>query len=374
MHVTRLEVRDFRSHARLELDLQGGITVLEGPVGAGKTNLIEAVHVGCTGRSFRTSNERELIRFGTKTARVRLRIAVTGAEHTTEVVVQSSGPKSVRRDGTRVTHPQAGDPPFFVCVFAPDHLELVKGPGGGRRARLDDLTATVWPARRGTRAAYTKALAQRNALLGRVRARAVGADSLHVWDRELARHGIELIEHRRELISALAEPFARRAGELGLPEPSEIVYRPRSSAASAEELEAELRERLDADLERGFTLHGPHRDDLVLRADTRDLRRYGSQGQQRLGLLALLLAERDVLRTTRDTSPVMLLDDVLSELDPDRRASLLNTLGDSGQTLISTADARTVPEDAAAVQLQVRPADPPAEWPSASGDLAEEIA
>ena len=90
------------------------------------------------------------------------------------MVVQSSGPKSVRRDGARVTHPQAGDPPFFVCVFAPDHLELVKGPGGGRRARLDDLTATVWPARRGTRAAYAKALAQRNALLGRVRARAVG--------------------------------------------------------------------------------------------------------------------------------------------------------------------------------------------------------
>jgi DNA replication and repair protein RecF len=370
LHVAHLEVRDFRSHARLELDLQDGITVLEGPVGAGKTNLIEAVHVGCTGRSFRTSNERELIRFGTKTARVRLRIAVGGAEHTTEVVVQSGGPKSVRRDGTRVTHPQAGDPPFFVCVFAPDHLELVKGPGGGRRARLDDLTSTVWPARRGTRAAYAKALAQRNALLGRVRARAVGPDSLHVWDRELARHGIELIEHRRELIAALSTPFARRSGELGLPEPCEIVYRPRSSATTAAELEVELRERLDADLERGFTLHGPHRDDLLLRADTRDLRRYGSQGQQRLGLLALLLAERDVLRTMRDTSPVMLLDDVLSELDPGRRANLLGTLADSGQTLISTADARTVPDDATAVQLQVRPVTPPPD----SGELAEEIA
>ena len=197
MHVSRLELRDFRSHARADIELGAGITVLEGPVGAGKTNLLEAVHVGCTGRSFRTSNERELVRFGTSAARVRLHVDAGGARHTTEVVVQPRGPKSVRRDGTRVAHPQAGDPPFFVCVFAPDHLELVKGPAGARRARLDDLVATVWPARRAVRAAYAKALAQRNALLGRVRARAAAPDSLHVWDRELARHGVELMAHRR---------------------------------------------------------------------------------------------------------------------------------------------------------------------------------
>ena len=357
MHVSRLDLRDFRSHARAELELADGITVLEGPVGAGKTNLIEALHVGCTGRSFRTSNERELIRFGTQTARVRLCVDVAGVEHTTEVVLQSRGPKSVRRDGARVTHPQAGDPPLFVCVFAPDHLELVKGPAGGRRARMDDFTAMIWPARRGTRASYTKALSQRNALLGRVRARAAGPESLHVWDRELARHGIELMEHRRDLAAALAEPFTRRAAELGLPTPAEIAYRPRSAASSSEELEAELRERLDSDLERGFTQHGPHRDDLALRADTRDLRRYGSQGQQRLGLLALLLAERDVLRSMRDTSPVMLLDDVLSELDPDRRASLLGTLGTPGQTLISTADESTVPAGVGAAWLRIRPSE-----------------
>ena len=355
MYVSRLEVRDFRSHARLELEPAAGITVLEGPVGAGKTNLLEAIHVGCMGRSFRTSNERELIRFGERTARVQLHITAAGAAHTTEVVIQSRGPKAVKRDGTRVTHPHAGDPPFFVCVFAPDHLELVKGPAGSRRARLDDLTATVWPGRRGTRASYAKALAQRNALLGRVRARAAAPDSLHVWDRELARHGIELIEHRRELIDALAVPFAQRAQELGLPVPAALEYRPRSDAATAEALETELRERLDADLERGFTLHGPHRDDLLLRVATRDLRRYGSQGQQRLGLLALLLAERNVLSAMRATEPVMLLDDVLSELDPERRGRLLQTLGGPGQTLISTADASTVPGGVEAARLRIEP-------------------
>jgi DNA replication and repair protein RecF len=355
LHVARLEARDFRSHALADIEFGDGITVLEGPVGAGKTNLLEAVHVGCMGRSFRTSNERELIRFDTKVARVRLHVAAGGALHTTEVVVQTSGPKVVRRDGSRVASPQAGDPPFFVCLFAPDHLELVKGAAGGRRARLDDLVATVWPARRATRASYAKALAQRNALLGRVRARAAAPDSLQVWDRELARHGVELMAHRRELVDALAAPFSSRAAELGLPAPATLAYRPRSGAADAAQLESELRERLDSDLERGFTLHGPHRDDLQLRVAGRDLRRYGSQGQQRLGLLALLLAERDVLRQFRDTTPVMLLDDVLSELDPDRRSSLLATLADGGQTLISTADARTVPHSARATSVPVRP-------------------
>jgi DNA replication and repair protein RecF len=361
LHVSRLEVRDFRNHAWAELDLTDGITVLEGPVGAGKTNLLEAVHVGCTGRSFRTSNERELIRLGERAARVRLRVAAAGAEHTTEVMLQSRGPKSVKRDGTRVTHPQAGDPPFFVCVFAPDHLELVKGPGGNRRARLDDLTATVWPARRSIRASYAKALAQRNALLSRVRSRAAAPDSLHVWDRELARHGVELMDHRRALVDALSEPFARRAADLGLPTPAALDYRPRSAARMPDELERELRERLDADLDRGFTLHGPHRDDLVLRAGSRDLRRYGSQGQQRLGLLALLLAERDVLTSMRATHPVMLLDDVLSELDPERRERLLRTLAGPGQTLISTADASTLPVSVEAAHVQIRPPDPGAD-------------
>jgi DNA replication and repair protein RecF len=343
MHVSRVEVRDFRSHAHADIALADGITVLTGPVGAGKTNLLEAVHVGCTGRSFRTANERELVRFGERAARVQLTLTLAGGEHTTEVAIAPGSPKTVRRDGVRVTHPQAGSPDLFVCVFAPDHLELVKGPAGGRRARLDDLVQTVWPARRAARASYARALAQRNALIGRVRAGSVAAGALHGWDRELSRHGMELMSNRRELVDALTAPFTRRAHVLGLPEPAALTYRPRSPARHPEELEQELRERLGSDLERGFTLHGPHRDDLQLTVAGRDLRRYGSQGQQRLGLLALLLAERDVLHEVRDAIPLMLLDDVLSELDAERRRLLLETLASGGQTLVSTADERAVP-------------------------------
>jgi DNA replication and repair protein RecF len=315
--------------------------------------------VGCAGRSFRTSNERELVRFGERAARVRLTVEIAGGEHTTEVVIAPGSPKTVRRNGVRVTHPQAGSPDLFVCVFAPDHLELVKGPAGGRRARLDDLVQTVWPARRAARSSYSRALAQRNALLGRVRAGSVGASALHGWDRELARHGIELMSHRRELVDALGRHFTRRAGDLGLPAPAVLTYRPRSSAAQPEELEQELGERLDSDLDRGFTLHGPHRDDLRITAAGRDLRRYGSQGQQRLALLALLLAERDVLHEVRDATPLMLLDDVLSELDAERRRLLLETLASGGQTLVSTADERAVPDFVPSRRMAVAAAAPP---------------
>jgi DNA replication and repair protein RecF len=157
------------------------------------------------------------------------------------------------------------------------------------------------------------------------------------------------MQHRADALGLLAAHFTARGGELGLPEPAMVTYRPRSKAADAIALESELEERLELDLERGFTTHGPHRDDFVLRAGERDLRRYGSQGQQRLGLLTLLLAERDAMAAAHGALPVLLLDDVMSELDPARRRMLIDLLADSGQTVITTADEGAVPLDAAAI-------------------------
>jgi DNA replication and repair protein RecF len=139
------------------------------------------------------------------------------------------------------------------------------------------------------------------------------------------------------------ERFAAIAEELGLTGAGEVRYRPRSSAASADELAAELAERTDGDLERGFTGHGPHRDDLLLRRDGRELRAYGSQGEQRLALLALLLAEREALAESRGTPPLMLLDDVMSELDSARRERLVELLLGGGQAVITTTDLDHVP-------------------------------
>ena len=167
--------------------------------------------------------------------------------------------------------------------------------------------------------------------------------SLPAWDAELARHGIALRDDRAAAVELLAARFAAIAAALGLGEQAELRYKPRSRAADAAELAAELAEHTASDLERGFTGHGPHRDDLALLRGGRELRAYGSQGEQRLGLLALLLAEREALAATRRAVPLMLLDDVMSELDPDRRGLLAEMLGGEGQSIITTTDLAHVP-------------------------------
>jgi DNA replication and repair protein RecF len=230
-----------------------------------------------------------------------------------------------------------------VSVFMPERLELVKGAPAARRAHLDQLVAALWPARAETRRAYSRALAQRNALLARARAGGAGAGGLAAWDAELSRHGIRLMADRREAIAGLAGPFAELARRLGLPGACEVRYRPRSAATDEAGLAAELAERHAADLERGFTAHGPHRDEVQLLLDGAALRAYGSQGQQRSALLALLFAERELLAERRRRAPLMLLDDVMSELDAERRELLAELLRDGGQAVVTTTDAEHVP-------------------------------
>lgn len=343
MLVTRLTLRDFRNYDRVELDLGPGLTVVHGPNGAGKTNLLEALYFGCTGRSCRTSNDREVVRFGQGVTRVAVETEGEDGRHLIEVGLEPGAGRRLRVDGAPVERLADVAVRPLVAVFLPDRLELVKGAPAGRRAHLDQLVAALWPARQDTRIAYTRALAQRNALLARVRAGAAPERALDAWDAELARHGAALMRDRAAAVDLLAEPFARLAAELGLPEPAAIAYRPRSQAADADGLRAELAERRAADLQRGFTDHGPHRDDVALLHGGRPLRAYGSQGQQRLALLALLFAEREVLLAERGHAPLMLLDDVMSELDAARRERLVDLVRSSGQALVTATDRDHVP-------------------------------
>jgi DNA replication and repair protein RecF len=343
VRATRVSARDFRNLERVDAALAEAVTIVHGPNGAGKTNLLEAVYFGCTARSCRTANERELARFGAKVARVAVEVEAEDGAHRLEVGLEPGGGKRIRVDGSAV----AGPPPVGarppVSVFMPDRLDLVKGAPALRRAHLDQLVAALWPARAANRSAYSKALAQRNALIARVRAGIATGELLDTWDAELARAGAQLIANRAEACALVAPRFAQRAAELGLPEEAELAYRPRSRAAGADELRHELRERRDDDLARGFSAHGPHRDDVALAHAGRSLRAFGSQGQQRLGLLALLFAERDVLLEARGLAPLMLLDDVMSELDHARRERLVELLLAGGQAVITTTDLDHVP-------------------------------
>jgi DNA replication and repair protein RecF len=213
-----------------------------------------------------------------------------------------------------------------------------------RRAHLDQFVAALWPARSTTRRLYGQALAQRNALIARIRGGGASRASLASWDAQLAGHAIALMDDRRRALELVADPFQRVASALGLPREPTVSYRPRSHATDPGQLAAELAERLDLDLDRGFTGHGPHRDDLAIQHDGHDLRAYGSQGQQRLALLALLLAEREAIAAHRPSAPMMLLDDVMSELDRDRRQALVDLLRCTpGQSVITTTDLEHVP-------------------------------
>ncbi len=362
MRVVSVQLRDFRTYARAEAVFGEGLTVVHGPNGAGKSNLLEALYYGCTARSPRTRNERELVRFGAQAARVTVRLADDADAHELTVAFGTlgEGAQAVKRmtaDGAPVERLLDVDARPLVSVFLPDRLELLKGPPALRRAHLDQVIAAIWPARADARRRYSQVLAQRNALLARIRSGRASDATLSTWDRELAARALELRAHRQAAVELLAEPFAERAAQLGCSGEAALEYRPRSRAGDEEQYMAELRERLPGDLERGFTGHGPHRDELAIVRDRHELRVYGSQGEQRLALLALLLAERAVLARERRRVPLMLLDDVMSELDAERRELLARELQTGGQSVIATTDLAHVPgaSDAAVTRLRISP-------------------
>ena len=345
MRVTRLSLRNFRSYEAEEVRLGPGLTVVTGPNGAGKTNLLEALYFACTGRSCRTGNEREVVRFGAGVARLELDAERDGDSHRITVGFEPGEAKRLAVDGAPVDRLTDSAARPLVSVFLPDRLDLVLGAPALRRAHLDQVIAALWPTRVGTRRAYSAALAQRNALLGAIRAGpggprlAAGVGSGAGPPRRRARRRSR--RRGRRAGPRRSPPTPRRSGSRAArSSPTGRARRP----SARRTLAAELAERVDSDLERGFTGHGPHRDELVLRRAGRELRTYGSRGQQRLGLLSLLLAERGVLAAERGAAPLMLLDDVTSELDTLRRERLVDLLREGGgQSVIATTDLAHVP-------------------------------
>jgi DNA replication and repair protein RecF len=225
-----------------------------------------------------------------------------------------------------------------TLVFTPDRLAVVKGAPAVRRAYFDRALGRLSPARAQLSPDYGAAVAQRNASLRRVALGLSSRDALAPWTERVAELGTELVAARREALELLSSPFAERAGELGLAA-AELRYDGGPPSAAA------LEERLERDLERGATGLGPHLDDVVISAGGRELRSFGSQGEQRLTVLALLLAEAELLAERRGTPPLLLLDDVLSELDPARRRILAAQVAAGGQALVTATDPAMLPVD-----------------------------
>jgi DNA replication and repair protein RecF len=340
--VTAIEARPIRSLERVRVPLGPGIVSVVGPNGVGKTNLVEALYFALTGRSFRTSDRRDLIPFGESLARAEATVRDDdGLERRLLASVSRTEGRRHLLDGSPADPATIARSRPPVAVFAPDRLSLVKGPPAERRAHLDGFVAARWPYRGELRKRFGQALAQRNAMISRVGAGYGSSDGLDVWDAGLADAAAPLIAARSEAVDELAPAFAEALAELGLDD-GELAYAPRAEG-DAEALREGLRERRDADLKLGRSSWGPHLDELKLTVSGRALRKYGSQGQQRATLLALLFAEREALLVARRVTPLLLLDDVMSELDPGRRELLVARLAAGGQTLITAADEESLP-------------------------------
>jgi DNA replication and repair protein RecF len=312
------------------------VTAIVGPNGAGKTNLLEAVHVGTQGFSPRTRRDTRVVRFGSAAAAVSARGVAGKREFETAVTIRPGQGKRIALDGATLPSTDELRRRFPVLAFTPDRLVVVKGGPIVRRAYLDRVLGRLLPARADLPGEYGRALAQRNAALRRAAAGQSSPATVVPWTEALARLGTELDAARAETVAALTEVFAAAAAALGLEEAS-LGYEARGLAVS------ELEERLDRDLARGTTGAGPHLQDLAIRAGARDLRAFGSQGEQRIAVLALLLAEARVIGDRRDEAPVLLLDDVLSELDDRRRSALLETIPAGCQTLVTATTLRSLP-------------------------------
>ncbi|MET7514698.1 DNA replication/repair protein RecF [Streptomyces sp. NPDC005480] len=356
MHVTHLSLADFRSYARVEVPLDPGVTAFVGPNGQGKTNLVEAVGYLSTLGSHRVSSDAPLVRMGAE--RAVIRAAVRQGERQQLIELELNPGKANRARINRSSQVRPRDVLGIVrtVLFAPEDLALVKGDPGERRRFLDDLITARSPRMAGVRSDYDRVLKQRNTLLKsaalarRHGGRSMDLSTLDVWDQHLARVGAELLAQRFDLI-AMLQPLADKAYEQLAPGggPLALDYKPSSPEIEGhgreefyEQLMAALEAARKQEIERGVTLVGPHRDDLILKLGQLPAKGYASHGESWSYALALRLASYDLLRA-EGNEPVLVLDDVFAELDARRRERLAELVAPGEQVLVTAAVDDDVP-------------------------------
>ncbi|MDD9377520.1 DNA replication/repair protein RecF [Streptomyces sp. ZAF1911] len=360
MHVSHLSLADFRSYARAEVPLDPGVTAFVGPNGQGKTNLVEAIGYLATLGSHRVSADAPLVRMGAE--RAVIRAAVTQGERQQLVELELNPGRANRARINRSSQVRPRDVLGIVrtVLFAPEDLALVKGDPGERRRFLDELVTARSPRMAAVRSDYERVLKQRNTLLKsaamarRHGGRSMDLSTLDVWDQHLARTGAELLAHRLDLIATLL-PLADKAYEQLAPGggPLGVAYKS-SAGEQVDNGEARTREALyevllgslaevrKQEIERGVTLIGPHRDDVVLRLGELPAKGYASHGESWSYALALRLASYELLRS-EGSEPVLILDDVFAELDARRRERLAELVAPGEQVLVTAAVDDDVP-------------------------------
>jgi DNA replication and repair protein RecF len=345
MRIDRLTLNGFRSYAELVAEFPAGPQVVVGDNATGKTNLLESLVVLGTGRSHRAGADGELIAWGAEFCRLEASATGTsGIQSLLELVVartaSGGGRKRVMVNGV-ARRPSTLSTVLPVVLFAPEDMLLISGAPSLRRSALDMLMAQTTPAAGATLSNYARAITQRNNLLRAIREGAAAPDELRFWDQVVVDDGARIVDWRRDTLALLADPLAAAHHEIAPAEERlELRYSTNAEPQAAETTRDALRRRLTetADKEQwnGQTLIGPHRDDIIFASTQRDLAGFASRGQQRTAILAFKLAQLDVLRAALGQPPLLLLDDVFSELDPSRRAHLVRRIGELPQAFVTT--------------------------------------
>lgn len=342
LRLTSLQLRNYRNYQRLDLEPGSRLNVFLGANGEGKTNLLESVALLALSTSPRARRDSELV--GPLAPEARIGAVVESGERQAEIriSIRVEGERARRRIEVDGQPRRAVDLPglFRITLFWPDDLNLVKSGPEHRRRLLNEMLVQVRPGYARALSRYARVLEQRNSLLKKMAAGEGGADMLAAWDEELVRVGSVIVDARAKAVRELEPEAARSHGRIAVGERLEVAYE-----GPPEDLREAVHNSLAEDLRRGSTSVGPHRDDVRIVLDGSDARSFGSQGQQRTAVVSLKLAEAALIEHRTQERPVMLLDDVLSELDGSRRAALLDEVAAGGQVIVTSVEAGPFPPE-----------------------------
>lgn len=352
MIIKRLRVQNFRNYGDLDCFFKPGLNMIIGENAQGKTNILEAIYAACTGRSFRTRDDKDMIQFHKDYARIHVELEELETPTVLDLALLKNSSKEIRIN--RIPIQTYGEliGKALVIVFSPDDLRLVKEGPQERRRYLDREISLISPAYYHALIRYNKVLKQRNKLLKTLQFSSSQRDTLASWDEQLCTSGADIILRRLEFISKISEISHELHYEISVGKEvltvHYLTYDDFSVSSGCDTIASGMKTKLamntDSDIHRGTTSVGPHRDDFILKVNGLVLRDYGSQGQHRSAALALKLSGIEIIRRETGRYPVVLLDDVMSELDPGRQNALLSSLSDT-QIIMTSTDTANLDEN-----------------------------
>lgn len=337
MYIKEIELTNFRNYKEQKVSFSRGVNIFIGKNAQGKTNLLEGIYLNAFGKSFKSVKDKEMIRFGESYCRISSVAEDQENELTTEILIQSDGRKGIKRDGIKVKKSSELLERIYIIIFSPEDLKIVKDEPEKRRRFIDRELSQIRTGYLSDLNDYNKILKQRNTYL---KENNIDFALLDIWDQQLAANGTRIMRKRKQFIERINEISRRIHSDITEgQEHLELKYESSIPAdGNTEDIFYNyLAAARENDIRTGTTSKGPHRDDIKISADGIDLRKFGSQGQQRTAALSLKLSEIKIIEEEKGEKPILLLDDVLSELDNDRQTMLINTLGEN-QLFITTTE------------------------------------